>query len=58
MSDSMLVDDGRRWRVKAEVMRELAKEMDDEICKQTALQIADAYERLAQRANQCAGAKR
>jgi hypothetical protein len=56
MSDSMLVD-GRRWRVKAEEMRELAKEMDDQICKQTAFRIADDYERLAQRADQRAGLK-
>jgi hypothetical protein len=49
--------DGRRWRARAAEMRELAQDMDDEICKEMALQIARDYERLADRADHAADLK-
>jgi len=41
---------GEHWRKRADEARSLADDMKDEISKQMMLQIADDYERLANRA--------
>ena len=43
---------GEHWHNRADEARSLADDMNDEISKQMMLQIADDYERLAQRAEQ------
>jgi len=45
-------DNGEHWRKGADAARTLADDMKDEISKQMMLQIADDYERLAERAGQ------
>jgi hypothetical protein len=44
------VDDPAHWRDRAEEARSHAEQMGDETSRQTMLQIADDYERLAKHA--------
>ena len=44
-----VINDPRHWRVRAEEARVLAEGMKDPLLKQTMLQIAKDYDRLAQR---------
>jgi hypothetical protein len=45
----MLMDNSRYWRKRAERVRRCAAEMIDPDSKQAMLELADSYERLAQR---------
>jgi hypothetical protein len=44
------INDPEHWLERAEQMRNLADELDDEQAKETMLRIANDYGRLAQRA--------
>jgi hypothetical protein len=46
------INDPEHWRQRAEQMRALAGEVNDEQAKETMLRIAKDYERLAERAEQ------
>jgi len=52
MAYAHIIDDARHWRARADEMRAVAEEMRDPVNRQTALQIADDYDRLAQRAEE------
>jgi len=47
-----IINDARHWRARAEEMRSAAEDMRDPENRQTALRIADDYDRLAQRAEE------
>jgi hypothetical protein len=47
-----LLNDAKHWHFRAEEKRAAADGMNDEICRATALRIAQDYERLAARAEQ------
>jgi hypothetical protein len=49
---SKLTFDAEHWRSRAEEARVLAELMGDPVAKGTMLEIADQYERLAQRAEE------
>jgi DNA-binding ferritin-like protein len=46
------INEPQHWRNRAEEARKLADEMNDETSRQMMLQIAEDYERLAERAAQ------
>jgi hypothetical protein len=46
------INDPEHWRKRAEEMRSLADDINDEKTKQTMLRIAADYERLAERAEE------
>jgi len=46
------INDPEHWLERAEQMRTLADELDDEQAKETMLRIANVYGRLAKRAEQ------
>ena len=47
-----IINDARHWRARAEKMRLVAEDMRDPGNRQTALRIADDYDRLARRAEE------
>jgi hypothetical protein len=49
---SKLTFDAEHWRSRAEEARALAELMGDPVAKETMLEIANQYERLAQRAKE------
>ena len=52
MAHPHIINDARHWRARAEEMRSAAEDMRDPENRQTALRIADDYDRLAQRAEE------
>jgi hypothetical protein len=45
-----VIEDATHWRARARETRALADQMSDEVSRKTMLQIADDYDRLAERA--------
>jgi hypothetical protein len=45
---TILIDDPEHWRQRAKESRALADQLDDPTAKQTLLEIAQSYERLAE----------
>ena len=50
--NGILMNNSRYWRQRAERVRHYAAEMIDQDSKQAMLELADSYERLAQRADE------
>jgi len=48
MKQRPLRDNAEHWRQRARESRTIAEQLDDAVAKGTMLQIADAYEQLAQ----------
>jgi hypothetical protein len=55
MASKRFIDDPVHWRERAEEIRTLADDMNDEISKQMMLRIAADHEKLATRAEARAG---
>lgn len=50
MIESHSVDDPRHWRARAEEARTMAETLSDPVARKSMLEIAEAYDRMAQRA--------
>jgi hypothetical protein len=57
MSNAHYIRDPEHWRKRAEEMRALARDVADEVARESMLNIAREYDRLAQRANERSGTK-
>jgi hypothetical protein len=45
---TILINDPEHWRQRAKQSRDLAKQLEDPMAKQTLLEIAQSYEQLAE----------
>jgi hypothetical protein len=52
-----IIGESRRWRMKAEELRAIADCVSNEIARDTLLQMAEGYDRLAQQMEEIAEVK-